>query len=196
MMTPQETYLAKLMAFLAPRLENALRGATATMDAWRVTVGTPSGSRRLRSYGACLFGSDGASAEITLSRKLTALTRDECASAVGVGPTLLHELCHAALGPEVNDRSLGFKRLTRAVGLISGEFADEGLERDLWAFEREHGPYPVSPVDESLTPSKPQTTRLLKASCTGCGYVIRLTAKWVATGLPTCHCGTVFNVEK
>lgn len=33
------------------------------------------------------------------------------------------------------------------------------------------------------------TTRLRKASCPRCGYVIRLARKWILRGLPECPCG-------
>jgi hypothetical protein len=33
------------------------------------------------------------------------------------------------------------------------------------------------------------TCRERKAECRGCGYVIRVTHKWIATGLPMCPCG-------
>lgn len=33
-------------------------------------------------------------------------------------------------------------------------------------------------------------TRMLKCECPECGYTIRTTAKWLATGVPTCACGT------
>ena len=33
------------------------------------------------------------------------------------------------------------------------------------------------------------TTRLRKASCDSCGYMIRVSRKWLAVGLPTCPCG-------
>ena len=40
---------------------------------------------------------------------------------------------------------------------------------------------------------KVQSTRLLKALCPDCGYVIRVTAKWVEVGLPVCPCGATFE---
>ncbi len=39
------------------------------------------------------------------------------------------------------------------------------------------------------------STRLLKCQCENCGYTIRVTRKWMATGLPTCVCGTKFTPE-
>ena len=40
---------------------------------------------------------------------------------------------------------------------------------------------------------KPQTGRMLRAECPGCGMVIRTTRRWLeSTGLPTCACGQTF----
>lgn len=39
-----------------------------------------------------------------------------------------------------------------------------------------------------------QPTRLIKCACPNCGYVIRTTRKWMATGLPWCACETQFVV--
>jgi hypothetical protein len=40
---------------------------------------------------------------------------------------------------------------------------------------------------------KPQTGRMLRAECPGCGMVIRTTRRWLeSTGLPTCACGETF----
>lgn len=48
-------------------------------------------------------------------------------------------------------------------------------------------------------PPKPtQTTRLLKATCPSCGYIIRVTMKWASRGLPRCSCtdaGTMFALD-
>lgn len=38
-----------------------------------------------------------------------------------------------------------------------------------------------------------ETTRLRKAQCPGCGYVIRVTREWIGHGLPECACGVTFS---
>jgi len=45
---------------------------------------------------------------------------------------------------------------------------------------------------------KPQGTRLLKASCPGCGYTVRITQKWLTkAGTPTCPAdGNRLEVEE
>ena len=58
----------------------------------------------------------------------------------------------------------------------------------------------LSPALCRLLLKPPQETRMLKATCGSCGYVIRTTLKWATRGMPTCHCGTKFalcqRVEK
>ena len=55
------------------------------------------------------------------------------------------------------------------------------------------GDYPHESVNVG-TLHKPQSTRMLKASCEDCGYVIRLTKTWADKGLPTCVCGSQFSI--
>jgi hypothetical protein len=37
-------------------------------------------------------------------------------------------------------------------------------------------------------------SRLVKLECPGCGYVLRATRVWIATGVPVCVCGARFEV--
>lgn len=39
------------------------------------------------------------------------------------------------------------------------------------------------------------TCRMRKAECRGCGYVIRVTAVWMAKGLPSCPCGETMEAR-
>lgn len=55
------------------------------------------------------------------------------------------------------------------------------------------GPYPHAEV--MAAQKKTQTTRMLKLVCPLCGYTLRTSAKWIATGLPVCHDGTEFQAE-
>ncbi len=40
-----------------------------------------------------------------------------------------------------------------------------------------------------------QTTRLHKVACPDCGYTARITAKWIAAGLPICPCGSMMRLN-
>ena len=55
------------------------------------------------------------------------------------------------------------------------------------------GPYPHAEVMAAKKAT--QTTRMLKLVCPLCGYTIRTSGKWIATGLPVCHDGTEFQAE-
>jgi ribosomal protein L37E len=46
------------------------------------------------------------------------------------------------------------------------------------------GTYPHAQV--TLAQVAKQSTRMLKATCSACGYTVRLTHKWATKGLPLC----------
>lgn len=48
-------------------------------------------------------------------------------------------------------------------------------------------------VDAEEKIRKPQTTRLLKAACSSCGYTVRVTKRWADKGLPVCPLCTVYD---
>jgi hypothetical protein len=57
------------------------------------------------------------------------------------------------------------------------------------------GDYPHA----ALSAERPKThsTRILKAVCPTCGYIIRLSNKWAAKGLPVCGIDSdSFNIEE
>lgn len=201
-MTTREEYLGKLMVALAPLLEEHLTGATAVMDTWRVSCGWPLGRSKRGNRGAigqCFsdtVSKDGRT-EMFVSPQLETVADSE--DMAGVGSVLLHEMCHAALGVQ-EGHGKAFQRLARAVGLVGpirATRAGDALNARLRAIEKELGPYPHAAITLGNDPAhKPQTTRLLKASCPTCSYTIRVTQKWVDTGLPTCQCGTMFKLER
>jgi hypothetical protein len=55
------------------------------------------------------------------------------------------------------------------------------------------GSYPHAKIDYSQ--QKKQTTRMIKAECPNCGYVIRTSKKWADVGLPDCCCGGFFQID-
>lgn len=107
---------------------------------------------------------------------------------------LAHELAHASVGVAHGHRR-PFVRLVRAIGLDGkptathpGPKFKEDLREDLLAL----GPFPGARLDlfahlpaEDSTHKK-EGTRLLKVTCPACGYVCRVTAKWILVGLPLC----------
>jgi len=145
---------------------------------------------------------------------------------------ITHELAHA---PGYHGHTGDFKRMASAflVGtggkgkIVDGKivpgtgFTSTDISRDhvttFMDIEKKLGPYPHTKVNVGGGVTKKQTTRMLKAQCTGrvwddesgdyvergChldtegtgGYVIRLTKKWAELGTPTCPCGGEMILE-
>ena len=101
--------------------------------------------------------------------------------------TLVHELVHAAVGSECGHKG-EFKRSAQAIGLVgkmTATTAGETLTARLSALADDLGPLPHS----KLTPNsrKKQGTRMLKAECVPCEYIVRLTRKMIDQhGCPIC----------
>lgn len=109
---------------------------------------------------------------------------------VKVGGILVHELVHA----QDHDAGHGarFKGAMVPLGLIgkataTGESAE--LKRELAGLVKTLGTYPHGSIKIGAYKAKVQSTRLLKIECPECGYVARVTAKWIDVGYPTCPCG-------
>lgn len=107
--------------------------------------------------------------------------------AVLVAGILAHELVHAAVGNKEGHKgkfrttclALGFTRKMRSA-LPDTKMQTEVMDPIL----KNAGPLPHRKLTTYRI--KKQTTRLLKAECKTCGYVVRLSAKWAAVGLPFC----------
>lgn len=102
---------------------------------------------------------------------------------------LTHELVHVIAGKKAGHRNQ-FKRVAIEVGLqgpMRATFAGPDLEKQLKKFIRALGPYPHNSITKMVLGRKKQTARQLKATCPSCGYLIRITAKWIEeVGLPLC----------
>ena len=51
-------------------------------------------------------------------------------------------------------------------------------------------------LNKAMSPVKKQGTRLKKVECISCGYVVRITQKWIDIGLPVCVCGMPMSQEE
>lgn len=160
----------------------------------RASIGFPSRmafSLKTRRVGECWAAS--AAADGSSQIFITPLE----GNSVKALDTLVHELVHAAVGTEHGHKG-AFKRAALAIGLTgkmrSSEAGPELIER-LNALTMELGAYPHSALNPAARTTKKQSTRMIKARCGDCPYIIRTTAKWVAVGLPTCHCGGEFEVQ-
>lgn len=150
-------------------------------DKVRVTIGWPSTGGRGKRIGECWSptASTDAYGEIFISPRLT--------DTVTILGTLLHELIHAGVGAEAK-HGPGFKRPAVAVGLegkMTATTVGEALKATFKQWVTAHGEYPAGGLN--LADRKKQTTRMLKAACSECGYTVRLAGKWLAEyGAPLC----------
>ena len=115
-----------------------------------------------------------------------------------VFPLLLAQALHALPGA-MSRESNTWRTACMDAGLAPTDPKWTTLEagEDLWltygAQVEALGAYPHAEI--AAGSKKVQQTRMLKLSCPTCGYIVRTTGKWLATGLPTCHDGTPFVAE-
>jgi len=108
-----------------------------------------------------------------------------------VSATLVHELCHCAVGLECRHKG-NFRTCAKRIGLegkMTATNAGKELAERLSILTAEIGPYPHAALDGGYAPPK-QTTRMRKVTCESCGCVARMTRKWLdEVGPPVCACG-------
>ena len=153
----------------------------------RVSVGFPSRgalSARQRTIGQCWYGTHTGDdvPQIFIS---PVLDQD-----VEVLETLTHEILHAAL-PSGTKHGAGFAKAMKEIGLDgkpTATHAGADLAETLKKVSAKVGNFPHARIDPG-TQGKKQTTRLIKAECPECGYVVRVTNKWLEIGWPVCPSG-------
>jgi hypothetical protein len=108
--------------------------------------------------------------------------------AIQVLDTHVHELVHAVTPGKGHGAE--FKRVALKLGLtgkMTATVAGPDLLKRLNALALELGPYPHGKIN--LSDRKKQSTRLGKVECPSCGYVCRVTRKWLDdVGPPICPC--------
>lgn len=146
----------------------------------RVSVGFPSNSRGGKVIGQCHYATADNVPQIFIHPSL-----DEGAKALDV---LAHELVHATLGAGYGHRA-EFKRCAESIGLTGKMTATEaGESLKVWLSDlvAEIGEYPHAKVSLG---GKKQSTRLIKCECENCGYIARVSNKWIDDiGAPLCPC--------
>jgi hypothetical protein len=185
----REEWLTKAAHRLRPKFGAA---GHAVPDACRYTCGFPSKSalsRKRRRIGECW--DKGSSQDNTFEISVSPVL-DDPAEVLAV---LVHEMVHAAVGLDCGHKG-PFRQCALALGLegkMTATVAGKALHAELVALAGELGPYPHARLEGGRSNGPPkQTTRLLKAECP-CGYIIRVTRKWMDdAGLPTCPCGGQF----
>lgn len=184
----REEWLTKLMHKLLPLFEEVEPGCTKDSANWRVSCSFPGGGTARKRIGECwsTSASEGGHCEMFISPVLGTADR--------VDHVLAHEMVHAAVGTKCGHRG-PFAKLARGIGLagkLTATYAGDELRARLNAITAKLPPYPHSALTLGGAPK--QTTRMIKLECKGCGYVVRTTTKWILTGVPTCCCGTEFEL--
>jgi hypothetical protein len=99
---------------------------------------------------------------------------------------LVHELAHAATdGDGHRGRFPPLVRLFHLEGAPTATKIGAAFRAEFGALVESLGEYPHARLNVHAD-RKVQATRMLKATCPHCGYVIRLTKTWADQGLPTC----------
>lgn len=170
-------------------MEPVFKGANYTVLPVRVSCGWPS-SRGLSGKKRCLgeawarAASSDNVAQIFISPWLEKPLEPQ-----GVLATLIHEVVHTVVGHAEGHNKV-FGKCARAVGLdgkLTATLAGERLTEDFKAWLAKLGPYPHCKLDQSKSPKKKQTTRMVKCECPECGYTARVSRKWLDdVGAPGC----------
>ena len=176
----REQWLGALAKALRPLFD----AEGAEIPVFRITCGFPSAGAlapKKRKLGQCWHGAS--SADGTAEVIVTPLVDN----AEEIGGIVAHELAHACLGPDVGHKA-AFARLGRAIGLEGKPTSmgtGEAFKIILAPILKDLGAYPHARLNAQSR--KRQSTRLLKVECGNCGYVCRVTRKWLDdAGPPIC----------
>jgi hypothetical protein len=160
-------------------------------DDIRYAVAFPSAGARSNTIGECW------ARQASADNRPTIIIRADQHEATEVLGVLVHELLHAGL-PLGSGHGPVFKKHMAPLHLTGAATATvlthEGriAMNHLCHFTALGGlgdpPWGKLRFDTSLVSDRPKTqgTRMLKASCSCCDYIVRLTAKHAAKGLPIC----------
>lgn len=178
----REDWLAAAVERLRPVFE---RKGFPLPAALHVSCGFPSRgalSRKSQVIGQCWHGVDAADG---LAQVFVSPVVADTLEVLGV---LVHELGHAALGPKVGHkgRFIAFCKALYLEGKPTHTLAGEEFKRYILPLVAPLGNYPHAALTPT-TAERKQSTRLLKVECPACGYVCRVTAKWLLdAGAPVC----------
>ncbi len=151
-------------------------------DKIRIGCGWPIGNRG-KVAGQC-FGKD-ASEDKTYEIFITPRYKDP----VRVLAVIVHELCHSIAGIKASHKK-PFCDVMRAAGMekkFTQCNAGDELLCALAAISDRLGPYPHAALNLKTEKKEKVGSRLLKVECSECGYVARVTRKWLdELGPPIC----------
>lgn len=166
----REAWLNAFVAAAGPQFESVGNPIPGNV---RVSVGFTSRGKRGSAIGEC-WGKTS-----TKDGHFEIFIRPSIESDSRIADVLTHELVHAAVGLEAK-HGIVFKRCATALGLEGKMTATVGgVDWRAWASPilKALGPMPGSPLDEGITLTKTQTTRMLKCVCGDCGFIFRTCRK-------------------
>lgn len=184
MFETREQYLSAAVEELRPLFE--ARGFPLP-DLIRVACGFPSSKARSQHRAIGEHWSPSASSD-SHHEILISPVMDDPFEVFGV---LVHELCHAATdGDGHRGRFPTAARLLWLEGKPTSTTIGDKFRDYMGDIVRSLGDYPHAALNVRAN-KKTQSTRMLKACCVGCGYTVRLTAKWAykqdgTPNLPLC----------
>lgn len=169
----REAWLNAFIAYARPHFE---RVGAPLPERVRVSVGFTSHGSRSSRIGECWQNTASADGYFEIFLKPTIETDSRMAD------ILTHELIHAAIGIDAGHGPL-FKSVATALGL-TGKMTATVASSDwyVWALPILDilGPMPYGVLQDGKSTAKPkQKTNLLKCECDKCGFVARVTAKWI-----------------
>jgi hypothetical protein len=204
--TTRESWLAAAVELMKPMFKTAGKDIPplAVSCGWPSSRGLPKAGQP-KTIGQCWDGSCSADGrpQIFISPSMDneihfkysgtwdSTKPDPKGDCMGVLPTLVHEVVHGVLGCAEGHNKV-FGKLARAVGLegkLTATHAGEKLAQECADIARILGPYPHAAINpqEIEKQRKKQTTRQLKCECSQCGYIARISKKWLdAVGAPHC----------
>ncbi len=147
----------------------------------RIGCGWPVGNR-VKAWGQCFdaASSDDKTYEIFVTPKVH--------DPVPILAIIIHELCHTVAGIKAAHKK-PFIEVMRAVGMsapFTKSVVDEELGPVLDEIVSKLGPYPHAALGIKKK-GEAKGSRLLKVQCPCCGYVARITRKWLdIVGSPIC----------
>jgi hypothetical protein len=176
MFTERETWLAGAAVLLQSDVFPAAGIDASSWEArkYRVSCGFPIGYRGSRS-GKVVLG-QAFDPSISADGTFEVFINPILDKPVDVLNVLVHELIHVAAGIQCGHRG-EFARIARAVGLegaLTATVPGADLRGKLEVIAATLGQYPHAKIDPNAR--RKQSTRLLKLSCTECGWVARVSA--------------------
>ena len=169
----REQWLNAFVDFARPHFD---RVGYPLPDKVRVSIGFTSMGARSSRIGECWADESSADGHFEIFLKPVIETDARMAD------ILTHELCHAAVGLDAG-HGPQFKACATALGL-KGKMTSTVASADwfMWALPILDvlGPMPYAKLEGKVNDAKPkQKTNLLKCECDTCGFVARVTAKWI-----------------